>query len=111
MDLPDQTVAIGNAVAKLFFAALKITTLTQLQTLSVQDILVAQADLFDARTPAYAGSVVGASLVEPIRTVVDGKLVTRNFGKAASNHGTLDLAKSVIFTTMGYEACTFITDQ
>lgn len=62
--------------------------------------------LFDPNSTTWAGAVDGVPASEPLRVVVDGTLVTRNFADVAQNGGALEgPTRPLIFTTVKDEAC------
>lgn len=106
LGLGDQTIATGNAIGNLVSANLSCTTLACMRSKSVEDILATQSHLFMSSDPMFAGRVDGASPFEPIRAVIDGKLITRDFSTAVQNRETLDcLSKPIIFSTVQDEGC------
>lgn len=108
LNYADQSPSIANAIGTSILGpgGLNCTNLGCLQRQPVQNILDAQLSLFDPSTSIYAGYVQGASTVTPIRTVVDGSLVTRAFGAVTQEQGAIEgVGKQIIFTTMKDEAC------
>lgn len=105
----EQPLSVGNAIGASLAANLSCTTLACLRATTVSDIIDAQYYLSTPGSTLYAGDVAGASVAEPLRTVLDGTLVTRSFGDVVQSGGSLaGSGKSTIFTTVQDESCNSI---
>ncbi|GAA5830817.1 hypothetical protein JCM11251_001085 [Rhodosporidiobolus azoricus] len=112
LDTVDQSPAVANDVSSVFlsgdYGMVNCDTISCLQEKNLQDILLAQGSIrFWASTRDL---VDGAALAEPLRTVIDGSLVTRDFRQVVSSGGQLEGAnKEIIFTTVTDEGCSTIS--
>ncbi|ORY88073.1 Carboxylesterase [Leucosporidium creatinivorum] len=99
LDSHDQTIAVGNSVGVLAASYLDCTTLACLKSASVDSLLNSQAGVVYS---AQANQIAGIRVPEsPIRPVVDGKLVTREFRSVVASGQALEgPTKPLIFTTM-----------
>lgn len=109
LDYDDQSIETANAVGSAFvdkFAGCRswvcIKTASLDSLLSWQNDLVQQAQLNNLSIP-------GLALAEPLKTCVDGSLVTRDFRQVVQSGGQLENpSRELIFTTTKDEACTTI---
>ncbi|GAA6027698.1 hypothetical protein JCM8097_007988 [Rhodosporidiobolus ruineniae] len=115
LDTVDQSISTANKIGQHALVELvKCRTLSCLQnSRSVEDILAAQATLLEPATVMSLGSTLGLGpdymFSEPFRTVVDGKLVTRDFRQVVRGGGQLEgRGKELVFTTVKDEGCATI---
>lgn len=102
LDYGDQSGSTSDAVGAFAISALKCSTLSCLQAMSVSDILNAQGIVY-----ANATSISPAvSASEPIKPWVDGVYVKQDFIKAinGANGGLTNKNRQIIFTTVLDEA-------
>ncbi|GEM07580.1 carboxylesterase [Rhodotorula toruloides] len=106
LDYKDQSVETANGVGNAFvdrFAHCSDSVCVK--TASLDSLLRAQADLVQQ---AQFGnlSVPDIALAEPLKTCVDGSLVTRDFRQVVQSGGQLENpSRELIFTTTKDEAC------
>ncbi|BGO91249.1 hypothetical protein NBRC10512_001312 [Rhodotorula toruloides] len=106
LDYNDQTVETANGVGAAFvdrFAHCRGWVCVK--TASVDSILEWQAELVQQ---AQLGnlSVPGVAMAEPLKTCIDGSLVTRDFRQVVQSGGQLENpSRELIFTTTKDEAC------
>jgi carboxylesterase type B len=108
LDSHDHTIAVGNKIGALAASNLDCTTAACLISASVTTILDAQAvTLYAVQGDTDYSVRVTES---PLRPVVDGKLVTREFRTVVASGQALDgPTKPLIFTTMEDENAQFLT--
>ncbi|KAK4701463.1 cyclin H, partial [Phenoliferia sp. Uapishka_3] len=109
----DQPPAVGNAVGAYIAQDLNCTNIACMRLANVSDILVTQLKLFNLGFPDADEYIPGVEVAEPIKTVIDGTLVTGSFGGATrtpvSGRSALNPSnKPMILTSVRDEACSII---
>ncbi|GAA5990858.1 hypothetical protein JCM10908_000049 [Rhodotorula pacifica] len=106
LDYPDLSVSTANTVGKHVVAdILGLSDLASLRGASVDSILQAQTQLA-GEALALASSMPDLSFAEPLKTVVDGSFVTRDFRQVVSSGGQLNIpSRNLLFTTVKEEGC------
>ena len=106
LDYPDLSVSTANTVGRHFVNdLLGLSALASLRSASVASIVQAQLQL-SAEALGLSTSFPDLSFAEPLKTVVDGSFVTRDFRQVISNGGQLNVpSRNLIFTTVKEEGC------
>ncbi|KAG0660613.1 hypothetical protein C6P46_004476 [Rhodotorula mucilaginosa] len=106
LDYPDLSVSTANTVGRHFVNdLLGLSALASLRSASVASIVQAQLQL-SAEALGLSTSLPDLSFAEPLKTVVDGSFVTRDFRQVISNGGQLNVpSRNLIFTTVKEEGC------
>ncbi|GAA5849726.1 hypothetical protein JCM8547_000544 [Rhodosporidiobolus lusitaniae] len=108
LDTADQSPAVGRRVSNKFRSLVSCGTLACLQNLDLDVILNAQNTIINSQAADQTYLGYDVAFNEPIRTIIDGSLIPRDWRQAVSSGQLEGSTKEIIFTTTKDEGCASI---
>ncbi|GAA5968834.1 hypothetical protein JCM11641_000751 [Rhodosporidiobolus odoratus] len=108
LDTVDQPRDVANQVGQYVITDLKCRNWRCLQTTGLDALLVTQDKLVTASNLQQLG-IPGVAQAEPLRVMVDGSLVPRDFREIVSAAGKVASDKEILFSTVKDEGCLAIS--